>query len=64
MNFDTESGDVLLLEFTSQMALDEGGLSLGQYRFSVTLVDRIDGAIFSAPSGMLFTEGQQGGVSR
>jgi len=27
VNFDTESGDVFLLEFTSEMALDEGGLS-------------------------------------
>jgi hypothetical protein len=26
VNFDTEGGDVLLLEFTGQMALDEGGL--------------------------------------
>jgi hypothetical protein len=26
VNFDTESGDVLLLEFTSQVALDESGL--------------------------------------
>jgi hypothetical protein len=27
VNFDSESGDVLLLELTSQMALDESGLS-------------------------------------
>jgi hypothetical protein len=27
VNLDTKSGDVLLLEFTSQVALDEGGLS-------------------------------------
>lgn len=26
VNFDTESGDIFLLELTSQMALDEGGL--------------------------------------
>lgn len=26
MDLDTEGGDVLLLEFTSKMALDEGGL--------------------------------------
>lgn len=26
MNFDAECGDVLLLEFTRQVALDEGGL--------------------------------------
>lgn len=27
VNLDTESGDVLLLELSSQVALDEGGLS-------------------------------------
>ena len=27
VNLDTKSGNVLLLEFTSQVALDEGGLS-------------------------------------
>jgi len=29
VDLDTESGDVLLLEFTSQVALDEGGLFFG-----------------------------------
>lgn len=28
VNLDTESGHVLLLEFTSQVALDEGGLDV------------------------------------
>jgi hypothetical protein len=35
MDFDTESGDVLLFEFTSQVALDKGGLagtSIADYR--------------------------------
>lgn len=29
VNLDTEGGHVLLLEFTGQVALDEGGLSSG-----------------------------------
>jgi hypothetical protein len=28
VNLDTEGSDVLLLEFSGQMALDEGGLSI------------------------------------
>lgn len=30
VDLDTESGDVLLLELTSQVALDEGGLYLNR----------------------------------
>lgn len=30
MDFDTESGDVLLLKLSSQMSLDEGGLLISQ----------------------------------
>ena len=33
VHFDTESGDVLLLELASQVALDEGGLS-GKFKVS------------------------------
>lgn len=31
VNLDTEGGHVLLLEFTSQVTLDEGGLHVGFY---------------------------------
>ena len=35
VNLDTESGDVLLFEFSSKMALDKGGL----YSFALMLVN-------------------------
>jgi hypothetical protein len=37
VNLNTEGGDVLLLEFTSQMTLDEGGL---QWIRSASMFDR------------------------
>lgn len=42
VDLDTESGDVLLLEFTSQVTLDEGGLfEFVSHEFAVRRVGQI-----------------------